>query len=557
MRGVTSQIVKRALSATSAITLALLTSGCVSVPVRPVANAPAGQLRGVRQGDLNTWFGIRYAKPPIGSLRWKPPVPVDDATDISDVTVQSPACVQIAFRPEANPIYHEDIGPLDEDCLALNIWAPAEARNAPVLVWIHGGALVSGASHLSMYDGQFLASQEGLVVVSINYRLGVLGFLAHPQLSEESPSHTSGNYGFLDQVEALRWVRRNISAFGGDPDNMTIAGESAGALSVMNLMASPMARGLFAKAIAQSSNISSAPRLTGAAHGHQSAEAAGKWLEQELGVGGIAAMRAIPAQDFFDRATQAGYAQGTTIDGQFFKRQIIETFEAGQQAHVPLLVGFNSGEMRSLRRLLPVAPEDAADYEAEIERRYGNLARRFLDLYPAASIEDSMMGATRDALFAWTAQVMARSQADIGQPSYLYEFDHGYPAADRQGLHAFHASEIPYVFGTWRQTAPAWPEIPDTQEERQLSSAIMQYWASFARTGKPSAEGHPDWPEFSAGKAAMVLRDRPMIAHDILGDRSDLMDTLVCRRRVDGQQPWNWNVGVASPPVPQAVPGCD
>ena len=203
-----------------------------------VVDAPAGSVRGTSEGAVAVYKGIPYAAPPVGEARWQPPRPAERWDGVRDATAFGPACYQPTVPGAANGIYYEDVGAMSEDCLSLNVWTPQDAENAPVFVWIHGGALVSGASSFEMYDGARLAKQ-GVVVVSINYRLGVLGFLAHPELSTESPEQISGNYGLMDQIAALRWIEQNIKAFGGNPDNVTIAGESAGALSVMWLMTSP------------------------------------------------------------------------------------------------------------------------------------------------------------------------------------------------------------------------------------------------------------------------------------------------------------------------------
>ena len=224
----------------------------------PIVDAPAGKVEGQIEGQLRVFKGIPYALPPVGAARWHPPSPMPRWAGVKKATEFGPACFQPNTRGRS--IYTGEPLPMSEDCLSLNIWAPAGARNAPVFFWIHGGALWGGSSRDPLYDGARLAAQ-GIVVVSINYRLGVLGWLAHPELSKESPLGVSGNYGLLDQIEALRWVRNNIGAFGGDPANVTIAGESAGGLSVMYLMASPAARGLFAKAIAESAYMISTPEL--------------------------------------------------------------------------------------------------------------------------------------------------------------------------------------------------------------------------------------------------------------------------------------------------------
>src|SRR5580698_2543163 len=319
----------------------------------PIVKSPAGAIEGQMQGELRVFKGIPYALPPVGSARWRPPSPMPQWADVRKATEYGAACWQP--KPTLSTIYTRNPMPMSEDCLTLNIWTPIHATNAPVFFWIYGGALVGGASREETYDGAPLASQ-GIVVISINYRLGVLGWLAHPELSKESPLGVSGNYGLLDRIEALKWVQRNVRAFGGDPSNVTIAGESAGALSVMYLMAAPPARGLFAKAIAESAYMISTPELNKASFGSPSAEETGVKLATALHAPDIAAMRAMDAEKLTLETPTTGYAPWGTIDGHLLLRQLVDVFDRGEQAPVPLLAGFNSGEIRSLRILAPQPP---------------------------------------------------------------------------------------------------------------------------------------------------------------------------------------------------------
>ena len=439
--------------------------------------------------------------------------------------------------------------PVSEDCLTLNIWAPADARDAPVFFWIHGGSLAIGSSREPLYDGARLAAR-GIVVVSINYRLGVLGYLAHPELSAESPLGVSGNYGLLDQIEALRWVRRNIGAFGGDPANVTIAGHSAGALSVMYLMAAPAARGLFAKAIAQSAYMISTPELKQSRYGSPSAEEIGTRLAAAGRAPDIAASRAMDARALIDVAATAGFTPFGTIDGHVLPRQLVDVFDRGEQAPVPLLAGFNSGEIRSLRFLAPPPPATAAEYESTIRDRYRDLADEFLRLYPSAAMSESILAATRDALYGWTAERLVRKQAALGQPSFLYFFDRGYSSADAAGLHGFHGAELPYVFGTMDRTSSVWPKIPTMPQELTFSDAMIGYWSSFACTGLPQSANEPDWPVAGSTGAYMEFADTPRPAEHLLPGMYALVEEVVRRRRASGNIAWSWNVGIAAPVLP-------
>jgi para-nitrobenzyl esterase len=533
------------------VSLALCSAFAAPGKRGPIVDAPAGKIEGRVEGRLRVFQGIPYALPPVGEARWKPPVPTPRWTEIRKATEFGPACYQPTVTVQT--VYTRDPLPMSEDCLTLNIWAPADARNAPVFFWIYGGALTSGASREAMYDGARLAAR-GIVVVSINYRLGVFGWLAHPELSAESPKAVSGNYGLLDQIEALRWVRRNIGAFGGDASNVTIAGESAGALSVMYLMAAPPARGLFSKAIAQSAYMISTPELKQRRFGSEAAEESGMRLAAALHAPNLAGLRAMDAAKLADAAPAAGYAPWGTVDGQILPRQLVDVFDQGEQAPAPLLAGFNSGEIRSLRALAPRPPANAADYERLIRERYLDLADEFLKLYPATNLEESVIATTRDALYGWTAERLVRSQAALRVPSFLYCFDHGYPAADSAGLHAFHASELPFVFGTSGTTPVNWPKIPATPQETGLSEAMIGYWTSFARTGKPQAANQPDWPAFGSTHAYMAFADAPRPSERLLPGMYELNEEVVSRRRASGDTAWNWNAGIASPKLPARKP---
>jgi para-nitrobenzyl esterase len=513
----------------------------------PIVDAPAGRIEGQSDGKLRVFKGIPYALPPAGPARWKPPSPMPRWAEVRKATEFGPACYQPAVKVQT--VYTRDALPMSEDCLTLNIWAPADARKAPVFFWIYGGALTSGASREALYDGARLAAQ-GVIVVSINYRLGVLGWLAHPELSAESPQGVSGNYGLLDQIEALRWVRRNIGAFGGDASNVTIAGESAGALSVMYLMAAPPARGLFSKAIAESAYMISTPELKQRSFGSAAAEESGTRLAAALHKPDLAALRAMDAQALTDAAPAAGYAPWGTIDGQTLPRQLVEVFDRGEQAPVPLLAGFNSGEIRSLRALAPRPAANAVEYERIIRERYGDLADEFLKLYPSTNMEESILATTRDALYGWTAERLARKQSALRVPVFLYYFDHGYPAADSAGLHAFHASELPFVFGTLQATTPNWPKIPAAPRETSLSEAMIGYWTSFAGTGKPRAANQPDWPAYGSAHSYMAFTDAPHVSDHLLPGMYELNEEVVSRSRANGDIAWNWFVGLASPKLP-------
>jgi para-nitrobenzyl esterase len=542
----------RRLAISVAAAVCLSSSGAASAPV---VNAPAGTLQGQSEGSLNVFKGIPYAMPPVGPLRWKAPKEMPRWNGVKQATQYGNACMQPVSKGPPT-MYTADPGPLSEDCLVLNVWAPAGAKNLPVFFYIHGGNLIGGSGHYPVFSGSKMAAR-GIVVVTINYRLGVLGYLAHPELSAESPLGISGNYGLLDQIAALKWVKRNIASFGGDASNVTIAGQSAGALSVEFLMASPVARGLFAKAIAESGYMFTAPELKQTKFGTPSAEQLGINLATALHAPDIKALRAMDARALVDGSIAAGYPTAGTIDGHILLRQLVDTFAKGEQAPVPLLAGLTSGEVRSLPILLPPKPAASAEqYESIIRDRYQDLADDFLRLYPSSNMQESALAAIRDAVFSWPMEKMVKSQTVLGQPAYLYYWDHGYPAADQAGVHASHSAEIPYMFGTLDHLGPYWPKMPNSPQEWALSDAVVGYWTSFARTGHPEAANAPAWPAYGTTAAYMEFQDVPKVSTHFMPGMYRLMDEVVCRRQA-ADQPWLWMAGISAPKVPPKTAACN
>lgn len=513
--------------------------------------AACGPLVGVDLGEgVAAFKGIRYGEPPVGERRWQPPRPALAWTEVRAAQAFGPACVQV--ESARGSVYAHPPRRVSEDCLFLNVWRPPRATNAPVMVWLHGGSLRTGDLASGMYDGERLA-RKGVLVVTVNYRLGVLGFLAHPGLSAESEHAASGNYGFLDQIEALRWVQMNIAAFGGDPHNVTLFGESAGALSTIALMTSPLAKGLFHRAIVQSGSLVSNSQLKRPVLGHDAGESVGARLAEKMGAAGLAALRAMDAGQLVMQAAAAGFNPRPVIDGWVLPRQLIECFDRGEQAAVPVIVGFNEGEIRSMRFFLPPLPQNAAQYEQQVRSVYRDLAPAYLARYPGSDIEQSALAAARDGFFGWTAERLARSQTRIGVPAYLYYFAHEYPAQKSLHLEAFHASELPYEFG--KIGAPEgwpehWPRPPDDAGERALSEAIMRYFTSFARTGVPSAAGAEEWRPYGEARAFLEIRAQPRLLHGLLPGMFELHEEVIARRRASATQSWYINVGLASPPVP-------
>lgn len=516
----------------------------------PVVSVAQGDLQGVSEGNINVFRGIPYATPPTGDLRWKPPAAPAAWEDLRDASAFGPSCIQPPVPPTS--VYNDPPSEASEDCLSLNIWAPDDAEDAPVIVWIHGGSLRIGGAAQPVYDGTAYA-EHGVVFVSINYRLGVLGWLAHPDLMAESPDSLAGNYGLMDQIASLEWVQENIKAFGGDVSNVTIMGESAGALSVTYLLTSPPAEGLFDKAIIQSTNTRNFAELGQASYDVPAAEAEGAELFEKLEFDTLEDARAADPQSITNRTTLAGYAPAGTVDGEYVPRQLNAAFDDGDFAKVPVLAGFTSGEARTYRMLLPKMPDSAEAYEEAIRARYGDEADDFLALYPADDMEESMLAVNRDNVFGWSTERIVRSASEAGEPAYFYVFDHCYPAMAERDLCAFHASEVPFVFGTAGDldSYPAqWPK-PPVEEAEALSSVLVDYWASFAATGQPQSPDGPDWAPYAQDEAYLHIGDAPELRHDAFPGMFEFHEALYQKRREAGEG-WFLRVGLAAEPMDEA-----
>lgn len=456
--------------------------------------------------EIRVYRGIPYAAPPVGDLRWKAPQPPPSWKNVRQATGFSNACWQMPYPPAA-AIYQTTLPPLSEDCLYLNVWTPAKSakERLPVMVWIHGGGFTRGTANTRAYDGEVLA-RKGAVIVTINYRLGIFGFFAHPALSAESGHSASGNYALLDQIAALKWVKKNIAAFGGDSSNVTIFGESAGSWAVNALMASPLAKGLFQRAIGESGGSFSPMKSMAEAEKEGAklgALLAPDMAPQKSGASeGIAAanrnvlkeLRAMSPQNLLKAGETE--TQRPIVDGYVLPEDIATVFAQGKQNDVPLIVGYNADEGTTL------APQavnmKAIVFTTGAHQRYGAQADQLLKIYPAATDEEavkSFYSAFRDQSFGWEMRTWARMSTGTGhQPVYLYYFSHRPPGPQSERLRAFHASEIPYVFGTF-----FWP-FPWDDSDRKLGGAMSSYWVNFAKTGNPNGGGLPKWPAYNAAE---------------------------------------------------------
>ncbi|WP_198120595.1 carboxylesterase/lipase family protein [Massilia rhizosphaerae] len=485
-----------------------LVAGCLQACMAQAAPAPApvkvtgGQIVGTVADHVNTYLGVPFAAPPVGKLRWRAPQPVVPWHGVKQARAYAPACAQTA--PWVT-------NPKSEDCLYLNVWTPEQAQKLPVIVWIHGGGFYGGTAAVPMFDGGTLA-RRGVIVVTINYRLGIFGFFAHPELTAESPDKASGNQGIEDQIAALRWVKENIAAFGGDPGRVTIMGESAGGESVAMLVASPQAKGLFQRAISESGN-DGMPMDPGenALFDRKAAERDGMAFAKSVGAAHLADLRALSVAAL----QKAAWEPHPIVDGHVLREDLTTLYRNHRQNDVPLLAGWNAEEGKDLApEILGTDKFTAANHRALVAKLLGHApSAALLAAYPGAT--DAQAKASIDRLtndwWGWRMTHWAALQAKYGQDKpYVYYFAHrptepvtpcGY------GCGAGHGAEIQYVFDHLGQDPRPWSAY-----DRQLANRLADTWAAFARTGSPNGKGLPAWPAFD-GTGATIQR---------IGDAADL-----------------------------------
>uniref|UniRef100_UPI0035CC9C4E carboxylesterase/lipase family protein n=1 Tax=uncultured Sphingomonas sp. TaxID=158754 RepID=UPI0035CC9C4E len=451
---------------------------------------------------IGIFRGIPFAAPPLAALRWREPQPVAPWSGVRAATAFAPRCMQ---QPLFSDMMFRSPG-TSEDCLYLNVWTPAKLdrtsrRKAPVLLYVYGGGFMAGDSSEKRYDGAALA-RRGIVVVTVNYRLGVFGFFSHPELTASSPHRASGNYGLLDQVAALGWVKRNIAAFGGDPDHVTIGGESAGSMAVSALMASPLSRGAIAGAIGESGAMMqklSPPPLA-------ELEQKGAAFAQKIGAPTLAALRALPAETLLEaQGNNHDMPFAAVIDGYFLTEAPAATFASGKAAHVPLLVGSNSQEAPGSAVFGPGAPT-LANYRLGLARTLGDKADAIFALYPAKTDADVLPAATAvasDDFLALPTWKWFDLHRRTGAPTYYYAYTRVRPraladtSANPLPWGAVHSAEIEYALGN----LDANPLYAWTTDDRTVSATMNGYFANFIKTGNPNGASLPAWPRASRDPA--------------------------------------------------------
>jgi len=500
----------------------LLLSMCQSALADEVVSVDGGKISGIVNDGVRSFKGIPYAAPPTGELRWRPPQAVVAWDGVRVCDQFGPICPQRDYP--VGSIYRSAPQPQNEDCLFLNIWTPETdaVEELPVMFWIHGGGWTRGSGSHPVYNGASL-SKRGVVLVTFNYRLGAFGFLAHPELSAESNPQVSGNQGILDAIAALQWVQRNIAKFGGDPNNVTIFGESAGSWSVNVLLATPSAKGLFHGAIGQSgARFGDAPHLNEASGANKSAHDRGIEFVKTCGTDSLAELRKLPA----DKILGTQFKTQLTIDGHLFPDSIASIYAAGRQNRVPVIVGSNADEMTSLSNP-SMNPKTVNGVTSAITKLLGaeNL-KQFMNVYGITDDATAARGFLHvggDRAFAIGMRQWARYSDQAGTDSYLYFFTHVPPGVGSSYLRAHHAAEIAYAF----DNAISSQRRPYNQTDQKLADQMAGYWVNFARTGNPNGAGLPEWPEYDSDTEGYIELDESVEAKQhLLKARLDFLETV-------------------------------
>jgi para-nitrobenzyl esterase len=515
---------------TSALVVLLSFAACAHAASPTLVKTDKGKVEGAltTDGKVAAFKGIPYVAPPVGNLRWQPPQSAAKWSGTRAAKEFGSHCIQSSSYPDM--VFH-DAGP-SEDCLTLNVWTPVGAKHGslPVMVWIYGGGFVSGSTSENRQDGQFLAHRN-VVVVSMNYRLGIFGFFSHPELTAESAHHASGNYGLMDQGAALEWVKRNIAAFGGDPKNITIFGESAGSFAVSSLMASPLTKDLISKAIGESGGAFYSGGLRYPTR-EVSELADSEWAQTAFGTSKLADLRKLSSDEILKGATAKTTPPpprfGPNVDGYFLPDSVPNIYAAGKQAHVPLLAGWNADEDRGAA-LFAKPPVTVETFTAETQTQFGDRAQEFLAVYPASTDEEAKISAGDfggDSFIAYSTWRWIEAHVQTGNsPTYRYFLTLGSPGDKYHAaaLGAFHSDDIEYVFGTLDSR----PEAVWRPEDRKLSDQMGQYWTNFARNGDPNGPGLPKWPTTGPTEwKVMHLNANPQAKADPYRPRYVFLDSV-------------------------------
>lgn len=455
------------------------------------------------KSDVVSFKGIPFAAAPIGDLRWKTPQPAKSWDGVKECKTFSASAMQATPMPFSmwTAEFIAPSEPLSEDCLYLNVWTAAKSpdEKRPVIVFIHGGAFTSGSGSVPVYDGTAMA-QKGVVFVTINYRVGILGFFSHPGLSKESASKSSGNYGLLDQIEALRWVQKNIAVFGGDPNRVTIAGQSAGAFSVNYLVASPIAKGLFYGAIAESGGAILPTNPLAGMQNLKEAEQQGIEFARSLKAVSIAELRSKSPRELMAVRTMTT----PIVDGYVIPEPVYKIFSAGKQNDVPVLMGWNADEGNFGGPIL-----DAANFKQQAKEKYGEKAINFLKLFPSgtnAEADQSQLALSGLQSFGVQAYAWMNLQNKSGKsPVFMYHFERAVPyREDQKPFGAFHTGEVPYAYNNLQLSKRPWQ-----QTDFQLAESMSSYWANFAANGNPNGPNLPKWTICSPKDLkAMILAEK-------------------------------------------------
>lgn len=469
--------------------------GCKSTPSN-IVKTDKGTVEGFKKGDIDIFKGIPFAAPPVGDLRWKAPKEHEPWDGVLQTTAFSASPIQ--SEPKPFRMWSEEFisppEPLSEDCLYLNIWSKQSKEKKPVFVWIYGGGFNSGSAACAIYDGEEYAKQD-VVFVSINYRVNMFGYLAHPELSSENDEGISGNYGLLDQIQALKWVQKNIAAFGGDPNNVTVAGQSAGSMSVHALVASSLAKGLFNKAIGQSGGFLGGNRATSL----KEAELKGKALFDKLEGKSMQELRKVPAKELFEMVNNVGYTSYAPVkDGVVLAEDLEGTYKSGRFNEVPFLGGWVSNDGR-LFSTPEISPED---YKKEITEEYGEKADDYLDLFPGNNSDELQASISKKNMLSFAGLPMHLLAKYNSKPVYVYEISHiPVKKPDFPDYGAFHTSDVPLTLHNLHTWDRDWRET-----DRKAETLISSYWINFIKTGNPNSEGLPEWKAYDQ-RGVQVLNE--------------------------------------------------